>query len=451
MNVLILLLGGNPLPNYVVVRYLLMDADERKDTQEIPVPDKIIFIYSNRTENLFRNIKNNKELNIKPDQYCYINLGDQQRKPYVIQEKLLNKLRELDQNEENPVKSVHLNYTGGTKPMTVNSFIAVNEFLRKSETKLILSDLDPDHFKIVLIKPNSKNSSTSEYPLKGDLRNMVKLNTRDIFYLHDMKTRKEGTKTFIFGEDKVDLNQFVEEAVKEYINFNPCKNKEKKERIVFSKFSSKFTLPRLRSSEKKEEKLKKQGIFKESFKEIREKFPSISKLFDANDQLIPPAVPFVEFFTGKWLEDYVLKTLINLQEKKEIDVDHISKGVEATYGNRETEIDIIVIKGYQLLLISCTTSREIQYVKQKAFEALYRAVQLGGEHAKVIVVSPMYNNRTEEDHFSIDHNLKRLRNDLEQFDARENCYLLGIDQLSMPENDDNHLGSRLRNIIQGGE
>ena len=177
----------------------------------------------------------------------------------------------------------------------------------------------------------------------------------------------------------------------------------------------------------------------------------MANFFDSDNKLIPPAVPFVEFFNGKWLEDYVLINLLELRAEQEIEVDDIKKGVEASFNERKTEIDVIVIKGYQLFLVSCTTSREIKYVKHKAFEALYRAEQLGGEHAKVIIVSTMYNKKISSDSFSDENNLEKLGNDLKQFDASQNCSLTGIDQLSLPENDENHLKNELRRIIQGGK
>jgi hypothetical protein len=64
-----------------------------------------------------------------------------------------------------------------------------------------------------------------------------------------------------------------------------------------------------------------------------------------------------------------------------------SKRVEAENGERRTfEIDIAAVFGYQLILISCTSTRKDK-TKEKAFEALHRARQLGGAGARAIVVS----------------------------------------------------------------
>jgi len=156
-----------------------------------------------------------------------------------------------------------------------------------------------------------------------------------------------------------------------------------------------------------------------------------------------------------------LVTLQRLNKDGDIQVEEIKKGVEAHYAGRKTEIDVIVIKGYEMFLISCTTSQEIRFVKQKAFEALYRAEQLGGEHAKIVVVSLMYNRHltsTSVDKkirdFSQENNLEQLKKDLSQFDAARNAAenLIGINEIRkevglIPSG--LSLSERLKNIIEG--
>lgn len=47
MSLLVLSIGSNPLPNYIVAKYLLMN--EREDRQYLPKPDKIMMVFSNDT------------------------------------------------------------------------------------------------------------------------------------------------------------------------------------------------------------------------------------------------------------------------------------------------------------------------------------------------------------------------------------------------------------------
>ncbi|MEK7275624.1 MAG: hypothetical protein AAB110_10240 [Candidatus Desantisbacteria bacterium] len=69
-DVLVLLIGGNPLPNYVVAKYLLLEG--RDDDQHIPIPDKIIFIHSGDTEPFAKKIM--EKLSLPEDRIILKNL-----------------------------------------------------------------------------------------------------------------------------------------------------------------------------------------------------------------------------------------------------------------------------------------------------------------------------------------------------------------------------------------
>lgn len=50
MNILILLVGSNPLPNYIVGGYLMKKG--RAEADALPEPDKIILVHSKDTEKI---------------------------------------------------------------------------------------------------------------------------------------------------------------------------------------------------------------------------------------------------------------------------------------------------------------------------------------------------------------------------------------------------------------
>ena len=54
--------------------------------------------------------------------------------------------------------------------------------------------------------------------------------------------------------------------------------------------------------------------------------------------------------------------------------------------NRDFELDVSGILGYQLLAISCSMSIEQGSLKRKAFEILHRSKQVGGDGAKCILL-----------------------------------------------------------------
>ncbi len=88
---------------------------------------------------------------------------------------------------------------------------------------------------------------------------------------------------------------------------------------------------------------------------------------------------------AKWLEHYVASSL----EKSGL-FDSVHIGVETILEEDEKypvcfELDVVGIRGYQLFAISCTTSGSFDK-KQKLFEVAMRARQLGGDEARIGLV-----------------------------------------------------------------
>lgn len=69
-------------------------------------------------------------------------------------------------------------------------------------------------------------------------------------------------------------------------------------------------------------------------------------------------------------------------------------------GKTGHEVDVVAVCGYQLLVISCTFSSE--FAKLKAFEVIHRARQVGGSHARAIIIC----NQTAEKARKITDELK---------------------------------------------
>ena len=201
MNILILLLGGNPLPNYVTARYLLMK--DREETEIIPIPEKIILVSTPRTETYYNSIIqvleddhgkdfcSHEEIKLKYEK------SELQRDPAFIHESIMKTLEKI--HNKNPIQSVHLSYTGGTKPMSVNGFIAVEEFSKSNGVEFILSDLDPDDFKLK-VSLVSSNHEVDWFPQEKDLRDFVKLDIKGILKLHHLGFKK-ADNGLIFKKD----------------------------------------------------------------------------------------------------------------------------------------------------------------------------------------------------------------------------------------------------------
>jgi len=60
------------------------------------------------------------------------------------------------------------------------------------------------------------------------------------------------------------------------------------------------------------------------------------------------------------------------------------------------ELDVVAVLGYQLLVVSCSASADPKIIKQKGFEALHRAWQVGGQGARVIVLGLQSQEEAEQ-------------------------------------------------------
>lgn len=102
------------------------------------------------------------------------------------------------------------------------------------------------------------------------------------------------------------------------------------------------------------------------------------------------------FLDGFWLENYVLGCIINIRnafeeanEEQLHPIQEVYRGLKVTRAGTnatEFELDVAALKGYQLFAISCTTSLVKEQNKKRLFEAYTRARQMGGDEARVALI-----------------------------------------------------------------
>ncbi|HET6842933.1 MAG TPA: hypothetical protein VFK06_14850 [Candidatus Angelobacter sp.] len=101
-----------------------------------------------------------------------------------------------------------------------------------------------------------------------------------------------------------------------------------------------------------------------------------------------------DFVNGADMEMAVHKSVRTVLEKRGLRFSlahsvHIARRPkdEKTVARRCFELDVAVILGYQLVVISCSRSgKERAHIKNKAFEALHRARQVGGDSARALLI-----------------------------------------------------------------
>ena len=371
----------------------------RTDQEALPVPDKFILLHSNITNNYAQKIKEKMGLT---GYDSLVNLGDDERGKEKIIEAISNKLTALQ--NECAISTIHLNYTGGTKPMAVYAYNGVIDFCKKNRienNKIIFSYLDPKKFKLVL------DESETGYPAEpdSDLRYKLTLDIQDLFDIHLMRYDKKGELATFDNED-LDIKKISKEISDSFDKGKP---------VWPEKF---FDLNKKKLNINGITKLNEENFFRGINKDI----PSLKNFFKEDKFDLEKENPkerftkLIKFMSGIWLEDFVVDIIKGLNEEKKIAYDEIHKSVHATYKTRELEVDIIVMKGYQMFLFSCTADDNIENVKSKAFEAVFRAEQLGGDHATAVTVSCI-------------KDITAVDNALRSFEAKQQYKLIGITDL----------------------
>jgi len=391
---------------------------DRTDKDVLPVPDYYLFVCSNDTKEFADKIV--KQLMIK-NRCDLISLGNDMRRNSVIKCEIGKALDKLYKTK-GKFTTLHLNYTGGTKPMAVHSHALISECAAKygvDGKNVIFSDLDPEKNKILL-------DNDDFYPTGSDLRNYVKLSIFNLFDLHNMEIKNRG-----FDSKCINLNIF------EYAKDFSKELKSLKGNCQIVNFFRSFEIEwshRNRAVSNLEQETKKQ--FDKYIEEKAKLYNFESKKI--KDMSAEEIETIVKFFKGGWLEDLILEKVKEIGRK--YCIDEARRSVKPQYKGRDCEIDVIVMKGYQMFLFSCTTSQDIKLVKQKAFEAIYRAQQLGGDHAQVIVVNLM-NNKAKNS--KDENNNETLDKDLSSFGAQKNVSLIGFEDII----DEQKLENKLMSIL----
>ena len=92
-----------------------------------------------------------------------------------------------------------------------------------------------------------------------------------------------------------------------------------------------------------------------------------------------------KFLGGEWLEEWLGERIrgLGLQPEPEVTV-----GFDAFRGDKaaQLEIDVAVIRGHRSYFISCTTDATTSVCKSKLFEVVVRSGQLGGDLARAALV-----------------------------------------------------------------
>ena len=373
---LVLLVGTNPLPNYVVAKYF---CSNNKNLRRIWLLYSEKTAFEEGTKQYAEDIEAVLKKEIKPDiQIEKSPLSDISRDCIIMRNLDDQLLQGIDRNSK-----VHLNYTGGTKSMAVH----VYRFLEKNlNNRFSASYLDARNYCIVFDNRIEKDTD--------DLRGNIKISWDDLFQLHNCERTLGETKYL----------DCLEQVEKENLLQRMINMAEKGKLLEIKKFYQECNNIGLFSKPKENEAI---DIKLASFNpknnpelfEFLAAFPEEDRIVDENGNWLYDNFPYSGknrskntnklngFLSGKWLEAYVYWVIKTKKPELDpiINLSALKKNTPKTF-----EMDILVKNGYQICGISCGTAAgkgcESQ-LKQKGFEVILRSRQLGGDEALAILVT----------------------------------------------------------------
>lgn len=358
-NDLFLLVGSNPLPNFLATLLLK--------------PKSVRFFYSPETEEV-------------KDYLCErlkIKLSQTHQDETCIED-ATDAAKVKDAFASVP-KGTHLHYTGGTKIMAAHARMAFFQSGGKDEHASYLDErngiLRFDHgYGIDLLHQN------------------IDISFDDILALH-------GIQQIIKKDESTSL-----QAAKD------------SQRIAQQVLKDPVLAKKLYQVQKRDGKL-------HSIEEAKRNPVDVGKLIGVD--LLISQVPeqtwgekqykkWCAFLGGGWLEIWC-----GILVREALNGAEVQVGIDCKRLNgRQFEIDVTVVRGHRLYVISCTTETKIGMCKSKLFEVAMRARQLGGDLARSALVCLLHGGDDRGPYLS------QLRNDVADiWDAPNTPQVFGLDDL----------------------
>lgn len=360
---LFLLVGKNPLPNYVATRLLVKNSQRYR----------IFFVFSDDTS------IPRKALEEVLRKHGYENFTDvkvEEANPINIRNLIEEYAKDLE-------GIVGLNYTGGTKVMAVHAYQVLHELSKPKphgcNLKVQYSYLDAR-----TLSMRMEGTGIEKLEIIEDASSYVSITIRDIMELHGLNDLKQQMN-----------NDTVWYAIaSELVEIHADKEKEKTWRLWCQEALRRDDRPdKFLSSGK----LKLLSTDSFPFDSIREAFQheypdrslplTFAELAQASS-FEKVSDKLAKWFDGIWLEHYVFCQLLPLKQDGQVQDLWMTINPSLRKGDDspDFEFDVACVRGYQLFALTCTSSSDPKLCKSKLLEAIIRAEQLGGIEARVALI-----------------------------------------------------------------
>lgn len=375
---LFLLVGSNPLPNFVAGKLLVTPNG------------KITLLHTEETKEIAKKLK--KKLNAISISTILKEMDDTDPSSIIkiVQEALIG---------SETLKSTGLNYTGGTKTMAVHTYRTIQHWATcNSIGSLSLSYLDARNLNMVF---DPKALDGIEQSKILNTRNAFNISLQELIDLHGWRLRQVPiTQPILLNVAKkiVDVCDSNYGKWKSWI-FNELHKK--------CKLNGKLLDNNLDSVNINLPTDRKLAPFvtaiQQELKTNNTSFILGNAAKNLNFSTGEESKEFFEWLDGKWLESFTLQALRDCQSKisqsnpsyqlKDTRMNFKPETDTGTTSLDDFELDVVAMQGYQLFAISCSTSKGGSQdpggraiLKRKLFEIITRTRQLGGDAAKAALV-----------------------------------------------------------------
>ncbi|MCL1473242.1 Card1-like endonuclease domain-containing protein [Argonema antarcticum] len=389
---LFLLIGENPLPNYVAARTLLQ------------VGGKVYLVDTtgtNPTEPGKEGPSQRLREILGLSEQDRVPLEDNESDAYEIKKTITAKVKEIQEKDKQDypgeTKRFGLNYTGGTKAMAVHVYQALLEL--KLSPEPVFSYLDPRSLKMRIDHQNTQLDV-----LEDKVKIWLDISFEKLFDLHNLRWNPDDEPIKIpclteAAKDLVDLyiNQrnSVAEGYRKWREDILAKEAKYQNRHWLYENQLKSVSLDLSNLPSPIQQVLKKGLNLSS----NQLDLKVAKSYGFNK-----ISQFCEWLNCGWIEHYVLwqvQQIRNIEINESAMSFHIEDSDNPNANWDKFEFDVAFRRGYQLFALSCTTAIYDDTCKEKLFEAYIRARQLGGAEARVALVCPHNDPARLEKHLKI--------------------------------------------------
>lgn len=424
---LLLLVGTNPLPSYVVACYFLQthtepltiwlihsqqNSDQRSTTQQAQAIQRCLEARFSAQVNLHpvRDISNARS----------------------IQEDLRALTARLFHQK------IHFNYSGGTKAMALHSYRTLEQC---AQIQASFSYLDGRRFMIL--------DDQSGQPLHpSDLRSLVHISMYELIDLHHFSLYfpySSEIEPFFLQGLRYFQKMLEDDSLESFWGVKDIPGGWGELRPAYMKITSGVhDIHRAKYLKHFRKQLRKNiALLREcrtgfepnpAFQAMLAQWPQSVQLMqpqhwpELDDAALTQLYQIIRFIDGQWLEVHCFEILQTVLTQLGLKADSCM-GLVLKQENWKTyfEIDIAALIGYQLLGISCTTYHLKSACKNKGFEIIHRIRQIGGDEIRDVLKMMLVTFVNPLDKARLQQELT-----LATGGARQNILVLGREDLSTP-------------------